>query len=134
LSPRLRCRPTSAWPRRCRIGGSITAEQLFSDYQHRHSKFESPFLLVLLALKKGLTAKSSILSVTPATLSLETSKGNAATAARIRRCQMLGHDAVGIARIAKETGLTRQTVYRIKKDPAAGGLGSILGHHDQWPL
>jgi putative DNA-invertase from lambdoid prophage Rac len=32
---------------------------------------------------------------------------------------MLGHDAVGIARIAKETGLTRQTVYRIKKDPTA---------------
>jgi hypothetical protein len=25
---------------------------------------------------------------------------------------------VGIARIAKETGLTRQTVYRIKDDPA----------------
>ena len=33
--------------------------------------------------------------------------------------QMLGHDAMGIARIAKETGLTRQTVYRIKDDPAA---------------
>jgi putative DNA-invertase from lambdoid prophage Rac len=32
---------------------------------------------------------------------------------------MLGHDAVGIARIAKETGLSRQTVYRIKDDPAA---------------
>jgi hypothetical protein len=32
---------------------------------------------------------------------------------------MLGQDAVGIARIAKETGLTRQTVYRIKDDPAA---------------
>jgi putative DNA-invertase from lambdoid prophage Rac len=31
---------------------------------------------------------------------------------------MLGHDAVGIARIAKETGLTRQTIYRIKDDPA----------------
>jgi putative DNA-invertase from lambdoid prophage Rac len=31
---------------------------------------------------------------------------------------MLGHDAVGIARIAKETGLSRQTVYRIKDDPA----------------
>jgi DNA invertase Pin-like site-specific DNA recombinase len=31
---------------------------------------------------------------------------------------MLGQDAVGIARIAKETGLTRQTVYRIKDDPA----------------
>jgi putative DNA-invertase from lambdoid prophage Rac len=30
---------------------------------------------------------------------------------------MLGQDAVGIARIAKETGLTRQTVYRIKDDP-----------------
>ena len=31
---------------------------------------------------------------------------------------MLGHDAVGIARIAKETGLSRQTVYRIKDDPS----------------
>jgi putative DNA-invertase from lambdoid prophage Rac len=31
---------------------------------------------------------------------------------------MLGHDAVGVARIAKETGLSRQTVYRIKDDPA----------------
>jgi putative DNA-invertase from lambdoid prophage Rac len=29
---------------------------------------------------------------------------------------MLGQEAVGIARIAKETGLTRQTVYRIKED------------------
>ena len=27
----------------------------------------------------------------------------------------LGHDAVGIARIARETGLGRQTVYRIKE-------------------
>jgi putative DNA-invertase from lambdoid prophage Rac len=32
---------------------------------------------------------------------------------------MLGQEAVGIARIAKETGLTRQTVYRIKDDPAS---------------
>jgi putative DNA-invertase from lambdoid prophage Rac len=32
---------------------------------------------------------------------------------------MLGHDAVGIARIAKETGLSRQMVYRIKGDPSA---------------
>jgi putative DNA-invertase from lambdoid prophage Rac len=32
---------------------------------------------------------------------------------------MLGQQAVGIAQIAKETGLTRQTVYRIKGDPAA---------------
>jgi hypothetical protein len=32
---------------------------------------------------------------------------------------MLGQDAVGIARIAKETGLTRQTIYRIKDDPVS---------------
>ncbi len=32
---------------------------------------------------------------------------------------MLGQHTVGIAQIAKETGLTRQTVYRIKDDPAA---------------
>jgi putative DNA-invertase from lambdoid prophage Rac len=32
---------------------------------------------------------------------------------------LLGQEAVGIARIAKSTGLTRQTVYRIKDDPAA---------------
>ena len=32
---------------------------------------------------------------------------------------MLGQDAVGIARIAKETGLSRQAVYRIKDDPTA---------------
>jgi putative DNA-invertase from lambdoid prophage Rac len=31
---------------------------------------------------------------------------------------MLNRDAVGIARIAKEAGLTRQTIYRIKDDPA----------------
>ena len=38
---------------------------------------------------------------------------------------MLGQEAVGIAQIAKETGLTRQTVYRIKGDPAGaeGALG-----------
>jgi DNA invertase Pin-like site-specific DNA recombinase len=32
---------------------------------------------------------------------------------------MLGQEAVGIAMIAKETGLTRQTVYRIKDDPVS---------------
>jgi putative DNA-invertase from lambdoid prophage Rac len=32
--------------------------------------------------------------------------------------EMIGHNAVGIARIVKETGLTRQTVYRIKERPA----------------
>ncbi len=32
---------------------------------------------------------------------------------------MLGQQTVGITQIAKETGLTRQTVYRIKDDPAA---------------
>jgi putative DNA-invertase from lambdoid prophage Rac len=39
--------------------------------------------------------------------------------------EMLGQDAVGIAQIARETGLTRQTVYRIKGDPvgAEGALG-----------
>jgi hypothetical protein len=31
---------------------------------------------------------------------------------------MLGHHAFGIAQIAKDTGLTRQMVYRIKTDPA----------------
>jgi DNA invertase Pin-like site-specific DNA recombinase len=31
---------------------------------------------------------------------------------------MLGQEATGIARIAKETGLTRQTIYRIRDDPA----------------
>jgi putative DNA-invertase from lambdoid prophage Rac len=32
---------------------------------------------------------------------------------------LLGQEAVGIARISKETGLTRQTVYRIKDDPVS---------------
>ena len=32
---------------------------------------------------------------------------------------MLGQQAVGIAQIAKATGLSRQTVYRIKDDPAS---------------
>jgi DNA invertase Pin-like site-specific DNA recombinase len=31
---------------------------------------------------------------------------------------MLGQHAAGIAQIAKATGLSRQTVYRIKDDPA----------------
>jgi putative DNA-invertase from lambdoid prophage Rac len=33
--------------------------------------------------------------------------------------ELLGQEAVGMARIAKETGLTRQTVYRIKDDPTS---------------
>ena len=37
---------------------------------------------------------------------------------------MLGQQAVGIAQIARETGLTRQTVYRIKGDPA-GAEGAL---------
>jgi DNA invertase Pin-like site-specific DNA recombinase len=32
---------------------------------------------------------------------------------------MLAQEAVGIARIAQETGLTRQTIHRIKDDPAS---------------
>src|SRR6266481_4552623 len=38
---------------------------------------------------------------------------------------MLGQEAVGIAQIARETGLIRQTVYRIKGEPAGaeGALG-----------
>jgi DNA invertase Pin-like site-specific DNA recombinase len=35
------------------------------------------------------------------------------------RAALLAQEAVGIARIAKETGLTRQTIYRIKDDPAS---------------
>jgi len=31
---------------------------------------------------------------------------------------MLGQDAIGTAQIAKETGLSRRTIYRIKDDPA----------------
>ena len=31
----------------------------------------------------------------------------------------LAQETVGVARVAKETGLTRQTVYRIKGDPAS---------------
>jgi putative DNA-invertase from lambdoid prophage Rac len=42
---------------------------------------------------------------------------------------LLGQEAVGIARIAKETGLTRQTVYRIKDDP-----GSAEGALAAWEL
>jgi putative DNA-invertase from lambdoid prophage Rac len=32
--------------------------------------------------------------------------------------EMLGQQTVTVAAIAKETGLTRQTIYRIKDDPA----------------
>jgi putative DNA-invertase from lambdoid prophage Rac len=32
---------------------------------------------------------------------------------------LLAQEAVGIARIAKETGLTRQTIYRINDDPGS---------------
>jgi putative DNA-invertase from lambdoid prophage Rac len=43
---------------------------------------------------------------------------------------MLGQKAVGIARIAKETRLSRQTVYRIKGRPyrcggSVGGVGDV---------
>src|SRR5690348_17325474 len=38
---------------------------------------------------------------------------------------MLGQQTVGIAQIAEETGLTRQTVYRIKGDPA-GAEGALV--------
>jgi hypothetical protein len=40
---------------------------------------------------------------------------------------MFGHDAVGIARIAKGTGLTRQTLYRIKDGPAAAEASAFAG-------
>jgi DNA invertase Pin-like site-specific DNA recombinase len=38
---------------------------------------------------------------------------------------MLGQQTVGIAQIARETGLTRQTVYRIKADPV-GAEGALV--------
>jgi putative DNA-invertase from lambdoid prophage Rac len=31
---------------------------------------------------------------------------------------MLGQEALGIAQVAKDTGLSRQIIYRIKDDPA----------------
>jgi putative DNA-invertase from lambdoid prophage Rac len=37
---------------------------------------------------------------------------------------LLAQEALGIARVAKETGLTRQTVYRIKDDPAGAEAAS----------
>jgi hypothetical protein len=37
----------------------------------------------------------------------------------VRVREMLAKQAATIASIAKETGLTRQTIYRIKDDPAA---------------
>jgi DNA-binding phage protein len=37
---------------------------------------------------------------------------------------MLGQEAAGIAQIAKETGLTRRTVYRIKDDRASAEAAS----------
>jgi len=39
---------------------------------------------------------------------------------------MLGQEAVGIAQMAKETGLTRQTVYRIKGDPAGAEAALVV--------
>jgi hypothetical protein len=44
------------------LAGEITAEQLFSDCQHPHSKFENPFLL---ALKNGLTMESATVTRVP---------------------------------------------------------------------
>jgi putative DNA-invertase from lambdoid prophage Rac len=41
----------------------------------------------------------------------------------VKVCSMLGQQTAGIAQIAKETGLTRQTVYRIKDDPAGAEAG-----------
>jgi putative DNA-invertase from lambdoid prophage Rac len=43
----------------------------------------------------------------------------------VKVCAMLGHETVGIAQIAREAGLTRQTVYRIKGDPA-GAEGALV--------
>jgi helix-turn-helix resolvase-like protein len=52
--------------------------------------------------------------------------------------QMLSQDSVGIARIAREIGLSRQTVYRIKNDPAEAeaalaAWGSEGGDRDASP-
>jgi DNA-binding phage protein len=41
-----------------------------------------------------------------------------AQAEATKAAQRAGQQAAGVAQIAKETGLTRQTVYRIKGDPA----------------
>jgi DNA-binding phage protein len=45
-------------------------------------------------------------------------------------CAMLGHKTVGIAQIARETGLTRQTVYRIKDDPRVLMVLWALGDYE----
>jgi putative DNA-invertase from lambdoid prophage Rac len=62
----------------------------------------------------------------------QTEAAKATQRAGIAHCQgqrlvraMLGQQTVGIAQIAKETGLTRQTVYRIKGDPA-GAEGALV--------
>jgi DNA invertase Pin-like site-specific DNA recombinase len=55
---------------------------------------------------------------------------------------MLGQQTVAIAQIAKQTGLTRQTIYRIKDDPAgaeaalaAWGMRAVCGRGSMghWP-
>jgi DNA-binding phage protein len=43
---------------------------------------------------------------------------------------VLGQQTVGVAQIAKETGLTQQTVYRIKGDPGVLKLRGFLGFVD----
>jgi DNA invertase Pin-like site-specific DNA recombinase len=45
---------------------------------------------------------------------------------------LLGNQALGIAQIAKDTGLTRQTVYRIKDDPA-GAEAALAAWKDVRP-
>jgi DNA invertase Pin-like site-specific DNA recombinase len=39
--------------------------------------------------------------------------------------ELLGRQTIGIAAIAKDTGLTRQTVYRIKEDPAGAEAAMV---------
>ena len=62
-------------------------------------------------------------AATPARYSPEIANGHKPSFTReqfVKVRSMLGQQAVDIARIAKETGLTQQTVYRIKDDPCGG--------------
>lgn len=43
---------------------------------------------------------------------------------------MLGQGAVGIAQTAKAANVSRQTIYRIKDDPASAEAASAAGGYD----
>jgi len=89
---------------------------------------QQAFRDALIALRRPRLHSWPVSSTPSSVATAPTSAANRAARDQFNKVRaMLGQQGVGIAQIAKETGLTRQTICRIKDDPAGAEAAGCLG-------